>query len=265
LRLFRQSFMDKLWTSYSLDFSKAINQNIHKFDIIHIHEIWHYSNYIAGRAAKGSGKPYVVTVHGALDPWCLNYKSFKKKIYASLIQKHILKEASAIHAITNEEVRQIKNFVNNKNIIMIPNGINPEDFMDLPSRKELEKLYPKLKGKKIILFMGRIHPKKGLDLLAKAFRRIGRERDDVYLLIAGPDNVDYKEKIEKILKEEGVLDKVIFTGMLKDRKKLVALGGSDIFILPSYSEGFSMAILEAMISKLPVIITHQCNFPEVAD
>jgi len=182
-----------------------------------------------------------------------------------LIQKRILKEASAIHAITNEEVRQIKNFVNNKNIIMIPNGINPEDFMDLPSRKELEKLYPKLKGKKIILFMGRIHPKKGLDLLAKAFRRIGRERDDVYLLIAGPDNVDYKEKIEKILKEEGVLDKVIFTGMLKDRKKLVALGGSDIFILPSYSEGFSMAILEAMISKLPVIITHQCNFPEVAE
>jgi len=266
LQLFPQNFIDRLWTSYSWDFTIAIKQNVHKFDIIHIHEIWHYPNYFASRAAKKAGKPYVVTIHGALDPWCLNHKAFKKKIYALLIQKRILREASVIHAITNEEIKQIKNFVNNNNIIiMIPNGINPEDFINLPSRKELEKLYPELIGKKVLLFLGRIHPKKGLDLLAKVFGIIARERDDVRLLIAGPDSDGYKDKIVQTLKNERVLNKVIFTGMLKDQNKLVALGGADIFILPSYSEGFSMAILEAMICKLPVIITHQCNFPEVAE
>jgi len=266
LQLFPQNFIDRLWTSYSWDFARAIKQNVHKFDIIHIHEIWNYPNYVASWAAKRAGKPYIVTIHGALDPWCLNHKAFKKKIYALLIQKRILREASVIHAITNEEIKQIKNFVNNNNnIIMIPNGINPEDFINLPSRKELEKLYPELIGKKVLLFLGRIHPIKGLDLLAKAFVIIARERDDVCLLIAGPDSDGYKDKIMQTLKKGHVLNKAIFAGMLKGQKKLIALGGADIFILPSYSEGFSMAILEAMISNLPVIITHQCNFPEIAE
>jgi len=265
LQLFPQNFIDKLWTSYSLGFAKAIQESIYKFDIIHIHEIWHYPQYIAYKAAKKAGKPYVITIHGSLDPWCLGYKSFKKKIYASLIQKSVLKEANVIHAITDEEVKQIKNFVNTDNIIMVPNGINPEDFKNLPLREEFEKNYPNLKGKKVILFLGRIHPKKGLDLLANAFGIVAKERDDVCLLIAGPDSDGYKDKIMQTIKKEQVSNKVIFTGMLKDQNKLVALGGADIFILPSYSEGFSMAILEAMICKLPVIITRQCNFPEVAE
>jgi len=265
LQLFPQNFIDKLWTSYSWDFARAIKQNVHKFDIIHIHEIWHYPNYVASWAAKRAGKPYVITIHGALDPWCLGYKSFKKKIYASLIQKRILKEASIIHAITDEEVKQIKNFVTNNNITMIPNGINPEDFENLPSRKELEKLYPELIGKKVLLFLGRIHPVKGLDLLTKAFGIVARERDDVCLLIAGPDSDGYRIQIEKLLESEGALNKTIFTGMLNGQKKLIALGGADICVVPSYSEVRSIVALEAMICKLPVIITKQCNFQEVAE
>ncbi|GAF87632.1 unnamed protein product, partial [marine sediment metagenome] len=73
LQLFPQNFIDKFWTSYSLDFAKAIKQNVHKFDIIHIHEIWHYPHYIAYKVAKKTGKPYIITIHGLLDPWCLNY------------------------------------------------------------------------------------------------------------------------------------------------------------------------------------------------
>jgi len=265
LRLFRQSFMDKLWTSYSSDLARIIQREVYKFDIIHIHEIWHYPHYIAYKAAKKAGKPYVITIHGALNPWCLGYKSFKKKIYASLIQKRILKEANAIHAITDEEVKQIKNFVSSNNITMIPNGINSEEFINLPSRRELEKLYPELTGKEVLLFLGRLHPVKGLDLLAKAFGMIARERDDVYLLIVGPDSDGYRIQIEKVLESEGVLDKAIFTGMLNGNKKLAALSRADICIVPSYSEVRSIVALEAMICKVPVIITRQCNFPEVAE
>lgn len=79
LRLFPQSFMDKLWISYSPDFAKAIQKEIDQFDIVHIHEIWHYPHYISYKEAKKAGKPYVVTIHGVLEPWCLNYKDFKKE------------------------------------------------------------------------------------------------------------------------------------------------------------------------------------------
>jgi len=265
LHLFRQGFMDKLWTSYSADFTKAIQKEVNQFDIVHIHEIWHYPHYITYREAKKIGKPYIVTIHGALEPWCLNYKAFKKKIYTLLIQKHILKEADAIHAITYEEVKHIKGFGVNNTIVMIPNGINPEEFANLPSREELKKIYPKLIGKKVILFLGRIHPIKGLDLLAKAFSIVAGDRDDVCLLVVGPDNNGYKAKIEKFLKKKGVLDRVIFTGMLEARKKLIALSGSNISVIPSYSEVRSIVALEAMSCNLPVIITKQCQFSEIAE
>ena len=265
LQLFNQGFLSKWWTSYSPDLARNIQWGAYKFDLIHIHEIWHYANFASYHAAKKAGKPYIITIHGLLDPWCLNYKAFKKKIYSLFIQRRILREASAIHAITNEEVKHIRTFGIDNSIVMIPNGIDPKEFINLPPREELESFYPKIKGKRIILFLGRIHPKKGLDLLAKAFEKIAREWDNAYLMIVGPDSEGYKIKIEKMLESEGVLNRVIFTGMLSGRKKLIVLGGADIFALPSYSEGFSMAILEAMICKLPVIITKQCNFPEVTE
>jgi len=266
LQLFPQDFfIDKLWTSFSLDFARTIKQNVHKFDIIHIHEIWHYPNYIASRAAKRASKPYLITIHGTLEPWCLNYKAFKKKIYSLFIQRRILREASAIHAITNEEVKHIRTFGADNSIIMIPNGIDPKKFINLPPREELESFYPKIKGKRIILFLGRIHPIKGLDLLAKAFEKIAREWDNAYLMIVGPDSEGYKIKIEKMLESEGVLSRVIFTGMLNGYEKLAALSRADICVVPSYSEVRSIVALEAMIYKLPVIITHQCQFQEIAE
>ena len=108
----------------------------------------------------------------------------------------------------------MSNFVNNQNIFLIPNGLNPEDFENLPERSEIELLYPGLKRKKVILFLGRIHPIKGLDLLAKAFGKLARTRNDIILLIVGPDNYGYAKQVKQMLKIEGVMDKVIFTGIL---------------------------------------------------
>lgn len=263
VKLFPKGFLSKFWTSYSSSLAKALMKEVFDFDLVHIHEIWHHPHYAAYKATKLARKPFVITIHGALDPWCLNHKAFRKRVYATLIQKRILKEASGLHAITEEEVKSMSNFVNNQNIFLIPNGLNPEDFENLPERSEIELLYPGLKRKKVILFLGRIHPIKGLDLLAKAFGKLARTRNDIILLIVGPDNYGYAKQVKQMLKIEGVMDKVIFTGILTGHMKLSVLSRADIFVLPSYSEGFSMAILEAMICGLPVIITRQCNFPEV--
>jgi glycosyltransferase involved in cell wall biosynthesis len=261
----QQSFLARWWPYYSPELKKNIMKEMSKFDIIHIHDIWHYPNFAASRIAKRAGKPYIISTHGTLEPWALKYKGLRKRIYMALVQRRILQEAAAIHAVTSEEVKHIQSFGIDNGIAMIPNGISPEEFQDLPSRKDLEQLYPGLQENRVILFLGRIHPKKGLDLLAKTFGKIARERDDVCLLIAGPNKEGYQAHIEKMLQTEGVLDKVVFTGMINGYEKMAVLNGADIFILPSYSEGFSIAVLEAMICGLPVIITRQCNFPEVAE
>ena len=265
VRLFKQNLLSGIWRAYSSELAEALHREIERFDVVHIHEIWHHPHFVAYRAARKAKKPFIITVHGALEPWCLNYKALKKKVYAALIQRRILNGAAAIHAITQEEVKHIRAFGVNRPIFTIPNGINPEEFSELPPGEEIEKLYPELQGKKVVLFLGRIHPKKGLDLLARAFGHVARECKDAHLLIVGPDERGYRSEVERLLTSEGVVEKVTFTGMLTGREKLAALSRADIFVLPSYSEGFSMAILEALACGLPVIITRQCHFPDVAE
>ncbi|MQY59458.1 MAG: glycosyltransferase, partial [Clostridia bacterium] len=115
------------------------------------------------------------------------------------------------------------------------------------------------RGKKIILFLSRINFKKGLDILARAFGEVARKRDDVYLVLAGPDNEGYGAKVRAWLQEEGALGRSIFTGMLLGEEKLAALRDSDIFVLPSYTENFGIAVVEAMACGLPVIISNKVN------
>lgn len=266
VRIFKESFISKTWKGHSFYFKKALEKEVPNFNIVHIHETWHYLHFVAYRMAKKFKKPFIITPYGTLEPWCLNYKGFKKKVFSFLIQRRILKEASAIHAITENEAKNIKAFgVNNTPIAVIPNGIDLQEFRNLPPKEALLSFIPKLKGKKIILFLGRIHPIKGLDLLIKAFSKIAKQRKNICLLVVGPDEDGYQAKIENLLEKEGILDRVFFTGMLTGYKKLVVLGGSDICIIPSYSEARSIVALEAMLSGLPVIITHQCNFPEIAE
>lgn len=263
VRLFKQGGLSALWTSYSRELAKAAREEVPNVDLVHIHEPWHHPHFAAYRAAKRARKPYIITPHGAFDPWCLNFKPLKKRIYSALIQKRTLREAGALHAITKEEIHQIRAFGANGYIAMIPNGINSSDYRELPPREQFENSYPELVDKRVVLFLSRIHPKKGLDLLATTFGQIAEERNDALFVIVGPDDGGYQAQVEQMLKANGVRDKTIFTGMLTGQEKLAALSRADIFVLPSYSEGFSMAILEAMICGLPVVITHQCHFPEV--
>ncbi len=260
-----KSLMMKWWPFYSPALAKGLVAELPKYDILHIHEIWHHPHFAAYRAAKRAGKPYVVTIHGALEPWCLDYKAFKKRIYTALVQRRILNEAAAIHAITQDEVEHIKAFGVHSPIFMIPNGIDPEEFRELPPREELERRYPELNGKKVLLFLGRIHPIKGLDILIEAFGQIAKDRNDVRLVIAGPDSEGYQAQVEQMLETAEVRDRVIFTGMLSGREKLAALSRADICTIPSYSEVRSIVALEAMICGVPIVITRQCQFPEVAE
>jgi glycosyltransferase involved in cell wall biosynthesis len=261
--LFPTGGLARLWTGYAPGMSQALRQAIRDHDLVHIHELWHYPHYAAYRAAQAAGKRYVVTVHGEMNPWSLRQKMPKKWLYMRAVQKRALERAAAVQAITVDEKKDIRAQGIHSPIHVIPNGINLQAFRDLPSEQTFIERFPQLNGKRIVLFLGRIHSHKGLDLLARAFARLASQHEDVRLVIAGPDEGD-QSRIESMLAASGVQHKTLFTGMLTGRDKLAAYSAADVFVLPSHGEVLGVSVMEALAATLPVIITRQCQFPEVA-
>ena len=237
------------------------------YDLVHIHSIFSYPTLAASRIAQRLKQPYVVAPHGMVEPWCLSYKAWKKQPYLRLVEHRTLFESAALHALVIEEKRNLRALRLSTPTFVLPNGVDLEAFSTAHSRQTFESLYPQSRGKRVILFMGRIDPKKGLDLLVKAFAEVIRDKalEPSCLVIAGPDLVGYREGVEKIIAEENIGHHVIFTGMLTGETKLAALYAADVFVLPSRSEGFSIAVLEALAAGCPVIVTQGCNFPQVAE
>ena len=265
IHLFETGPIARLWTAHTPGLKKTLARKIPDFDLVHIQELWHYPGYIASKIARSRNVPYIVTIHGELNEWNLQQKRLKKQIYMTAIQRGILQKSAALHAITQAESNRIRQLEIETPVAMIPNGIHTEEFENLPDRSQFVSRYPELENRLIVLFLGRIQQKKGLDILAQAFGNLVRTRHDVRLVVAGPDEDNTLTEIKTILKSHGALEKAVFPGMLTGEQKLEALSAADIFTLTSYSEGFSVALLEALSAGLPLVITDECNFPEVGD
>ena len=265
IHLFETGPIARLWTAHPPGLKKTLARKIPDFDLVHIQELWHYPGYIASKIARSRNVPYIVTIHGELNDWNLQQKRLKKQIYMTAVQRGILQKSAALHAITQAESNRIRQLEIETPVAMIPNGIHTEEFENLPDRSQFVSRYPELENRLIVLFLGRIQQKKGLDILAQEFGNLVRTRHDVRLVVAGPDEDNTLTEIKTILKSQGALEKAVFPGMLTGEQKLEALSAADIFALTSYSEGFSVALLEALSAGLPLVITDECNFPEVGD
>ena len=262
---FQTEQISSLWTAYSSKLAKFLDSRAGMFDLVHVHELWHYPGYAAFRAARNHGVPYVLTIHGELDTWALKHKGFRKWFYRQAIQNRILQSADALHVLTQSESARVSELGYRSPVFVAPNGIDL-DILDAPADTNgFLARYPELTGKKVVLFLGRLHTKKGLDLLARSFAMIAGDFRNAVLLVVGPDEDGTRNRLETILKAADVSDQVVFTGMLTGGDKLAALKFAYMFVLSSYSEGFTMATLEAMAAGLPVIISDRCNFPEVAE
>ena len=267
VHLFETGPLARFWPAYSNDLKKAVRAAMQDgtFDIVHVHEPWHHPGFVAFRTAFEYGVPFVLTPHGTLEAWALEHKALKKRVYRSIVQDHIIRSADAIHALTEAEMTRIGELGYATPVFVTPNGVDPDLLECAPDIAEFMAKYPKLAGTLVILFLGRLHSKKGLDVLARSFARISRKHKDCTLLVAGPDEDGSQKRMESLLLTEHALDRTVFTGMLTGRDKLAALKCADLFVLSSYSEGFSIAVLEALAGGLPVVISRQCNFPEVSE
>ncbi|NJO53386.1 MAG: glycosyltransferase [Leptolyngbyaceae cyanobacterium RM2_2_4] len=234
------------------------------YDLVHTNTLFSPLISLVHYICDIKNVPYVITPRGMLSPWALRHKSWKKRFYLHFIERALIKKCRAIQALTQSEADYVIKAKLHNTTVVIPNGVNMQEFETSIRSDFFEKSFPEVCGNKIILFLGRIDPKKGLDLLAGAFARVRHQFPQSRLVIAGPDSINFLPVAKSFFLEAKCLDAVIFTGMLTGQDKLSALASSDIFVLPSYSEGFSMSILEGMASGLPCIITTGCDFPEAA-
>jgi len=232
-------------------------KNVIKYDLIHISLVWNFTTLSACIASILRNKPYIISTRGTLNSEAINIKSRnKKRIYYKLISKHYLNRASSIHFTTEDERENVLNHLklDNKNFI-VPNGLDLENYSNLPERGNFIKKHQQLTNKRYILFLGRINYKKGLDLLAKAFGELSSIYPDLYMVVAGPDN-SYQKELEKILRELHVFERVVFTGLLSGVDILEAYTDAELFVLSSYSENFGMTVIEAMACGTPVVISN---------
>lgn len=233
-------------------------------DIIHAHGAWSSSTVAAAREARRARTPYVICPHGMLDPWCMAQSAMKKQIALSLTFRRIFNDAAFIHALNADERDLMAPLGLTAPVEIIPNGVFLEEFADLPASGTFRSQHPEIGEAPFVLFLSRLHHKKGLDHLADAFALVVKANPSLHLVVAGPDG-GARQPFEHQVRDLGIADHVHLTGSVYGPDKLAALVDAACFCLPSRQEGFSIAITEALACGLPVVASEACHFPELAE
>jgi glycosyltransferase involved in cell wall biosynthesis len=203
----------------------------------------------------------VIAPHGMLEPWALKRSAWKKKLFWWLVEGDNLRHSACLHALNNAEAANFRQLGLRNPIAVVPNGVLlPTKVPDL---LDFERAFPAAVARPILLFLARIHPKKGLPSLLDAWAALAKEgllKDGWLLVIAGPDQLGHEIEMRERARLLGLEHNVLFTGPLRGDAKASAFSAARGFVLPSHSEGFSIAVLEAMSFGLPVVLTRQCNF-----
>lgn len=233
-------------------------------DLVHTHGIWTYLSLATVRWSKSNGRvtprPYLVSTHGMLDPWALHNSRWKKIIAAFVFERRHLENAACIHAFNQAEAAAIRAFGLRNPICVIPNGV------EVHASNGADRTPPwgadLAGGRKVLLYLGRLHPKKGLSILLRGWKEaLKRERGWV-LVIAGWDQGGHRGELEQLARELKITDSVQFVGPLFGEARETAYQNANAFVLPSLSEGQPLVVLEAWSHARPVLMTPECNLPE---
>ena len=248
----------------SFGFSPGLARSIQaaKIDLLHVHGLWMYPSIASLRACRARHIPCFVAPHGMLDPWAVRNSAWKKKIATWLYEDAHLKEAVCLIALCESEAASIRALGLRNPISIIPSG--QELPLETSTNRDLQRS-DMADGRKIMLFLGRLHPKKGLPALLQAWagcRKADPEAAAWTLAVAGMDQHGHEGVLRRLVLDLGIEQSVLFTGPLFGEKKFQAFDRAEAFVLPSLSEGLPIAVLEAWAWRLPVLMTPQCNLPE---
>ncbi|TIL62940.1 MAG: glycosyltransferase [Mesorhizobium sp.] len=246
---------------YAPSIGKALGKT--HFDVVHQHGIWHTTSAQVLAWRRRTGGKVMISPRGMLDPWALRNSRWKKKSVEFLFEGSNLQGASCIHALNRSEAQAIRSYGLANPIAIIPNGIDLPDWQRGDARSAV---CWRADGRRVLLFLGRLHPKKGIEELIEAWSILRSDGvsvvDSWRLVFAGWDDGGHEQRLRELVKKKGLQHDVLFLGPLYDERKDLALRQADAFILPSYSEGLPMSVLEAWAYRLPVFMTDACNLPE---
>jgi glycosyltransferase involved in cell wall biosynthesis len=240
------------WTGFgwSPAMARGLAESAAEADILHNHGLWLPPNLHAARAAEHRACRLVVSPHGMLAPWALRRSRWKKRALWWLAQRRALEAARCLHATADSEFLDIRRAGLRAPVAVIPNGIDIPEF-EPEARPD---------GRRRLLFLARLHPVKGLDLLLRAWQRLEPRFPDWDLAVAGPGEAGYPEAMKRLAAELR-LRRVEFTGPVYGADKSRLFGASDLYVLPSHSENFGLTVAEALAHGVPAVVSHNAPWP----
>ena len=255
------------WYCFSRSLARGLKKHVRRFDLVHIHSVFLWPTTIASFWCRKYKVPYIIRPAGALSSVCIlkpydklwaSWSSkIKKGFYLKTVGKKDLENAAAIHFTSIVEREEVHPLGLKPPHFIIPMGIDlphPTNKLSGPSFRDRD---PRLKEKKLILFLSRIDPKKGVGFLLAALSDLAKKRDDFVLGIAGSGTKAYELEVQTLVEHHGLSARTIFYGFVEGEDKWSLLHQSDIFVLPSYQENFGFAVVEAMAAGVPVVISQQ--------
>lgn len=239
--------------------ARGLEAAISSMDVLDINEMWVYSTYAASRVARKHQVPYVLRPAGSLEPWPLKrglLRRLKKAAYLRVVGNTVMRAAACLQACSPLEAEHVRQVGYDGPITIIPNGVDIRTF-DGGEPEEAEAFWPVLHERPVVVFMSRLSPEKGLDLLLPAWSQLVRmpAYQDALLVVAGPDYRGYQRTVEAMVERYSVQRSVLMPGMVRGRRKTALLRRADVFVLPSHSENFGIVIAEALACGTPVVTT----------
>lgn len=240
--------------------AEKINAQVQRADIVHVHTLWSPLNVAARYACRKHDKPYVLMPHGMLDPYSLSLKALKKSLYLKIFEGPNMACAQRMIYTTSEE-EKLAGLAGLRlpRGVIVPLGARASSTSRDDLRLQFLKRYPQAEGKRTLLFLGRVHHKKGIDRILNCLQRVRQTIPNVLLIVAGTGEPKYQEHVRQLVSSLALDDHVVFTGHLDGEQKWASFAASELFLLPSRQENFAITVAEAMQMGVPVVITDKVN------
>ncbi len=255
----QRHWLSRFFPEFSIGLWQYLRKHGNDFDLIHVHGLWHFGS--VAPYLMNLRPPKLLTIHGLLDRWTIRHSYWKKQLMSWAGQRQWTANTPVIHVNNRQEVDDVRRYLGHPHphVAIIPNGLRPAEFSQLPPRGQFRQAFGIRPDQQIILFLSRLNLKKGLDVLLPAFRRLSTERPAVQLVLVGPDD-GYLATIQAFIQQHRLEDRIVLPGMLIKEQKLAAFADADLFALPTYSESFAIAALEALATGTPSLLTEHVGF-----
>lgn len=252
--------------AFSPRLADALREHVAEFDLVHVHSLFLHSQFATYRSARRARVPYIVSPHGSLDPYLRRRSSLKKSVVDGLWQRAMLESAAAIHVATEDEARLTADIAPRVPRLLVPNGLATDRFRDPTGGDEFRSEHLSGHDGPVVMFLGRITEKKGIDILIRAFGLVLRHHPHAILALVGPDDERLTPRLLQIVRELGIGQEAVrFTGGMYEAERLRALSAADVWVLSSHTENFGIAVPEAMAAGLPVVVSPAVNLaPDIS-